>query len=43
LAWLTLADQAGRGDAVDLVEHLVEDTGYPRTVSMSPQWRPRIC
>lgn len=30
LAWLTLADQAGRPDAVDRVERLVEDTGYPQ-------------
>jgi hypothetical protein len=30
LAWLTLADQAGRPDAVDRVEQLVEDTGYPQ-------------
>ena len=30
LAWLTLADQAGQADAVDRVEQLVEDTGYPQ-------------
>jgi len=30
LAWLTLADQAGRPGAVDRVEQLVEDTGYPQ-------------
>jgi hypothetical protein len=30
LAWLTLADQAGLPGAVDRVERLVEDTGYPQ-------------
>lgn len=30
LAWLAVADRAGRSDAVGLVEQLAEDTGYPR-------------
>lgn len=30
LAWLTLDDQAGRAGAVDRVEQLIEDTGYPQ-------------
>ena len=30
VAWLTLADRADRSETVDLVEQVVEDTGYPQ-------------